>query len=205
VLLTCGAVAPVLFVLTFLVDGATRPGYDPWRNFVSQLSTGEGGWVQVTNFIVSGTLVLLGAVGLWRRSAPRFVTLAVGVFAAGLIAAGVFVVDPGRGYPPGAESPPQATLHDTVHELASLVVFIALGLAPLATALHDVRSSRRWAAYSLLSGIAVLGFFGATVALAAEQDVLSNVPIGLIQRISVVAGFAWLAALFIRQRRVNAR
>ncbi len=41
-------------MVTILIDGATRPGYEPWRNFVSQLSTGERGWLQIANFIVAG-------------------------------------------------------------------------------------------------------------------------------------------------------
>jgi hypothetical membrane protein len=203
VLLACGVIAPVLFVLTFLVDGATRPGYNAWRNAISQLSTGERGWLQIANFVVCGALVLLGTVGLWRSSGWRVATVLIGLFAVALIAVGIFVVDPGLGYPPGARALPQPSLQQTIHELASLVVFLALGLAPLAVALHDARSSPAWAGYSLLSGIIVLGFFAATVAVSAQQDILSDDPIGLLQRISVVAGFAWLAALFTRLRRVN--
>jgi hypothetical protein len=33
----------IAFVVTFLVEGATRPGYSPWRHAVSQLSLGPFG------------------------------------------------------------------------------------------------------------------------------------------------------------------
>jgi len=63
-LLYAGVVAPLLFIAVFLIEGATRPGYNPWRMYVSQLGTGPGGWVQVINFLVCGTLVLAFAIGV---------------------------------------------------------------------------------------------------------------------------------------------
>ena len=63
-LIACGAIGPLLFILVFLVEGATRPSYSAWRNFVSTLSLGNQGWEQITNFLVCGLLVLCFAVGL---------------------------------------------------------------------------------------------------------------------------------------------
>jgi hypothetical protein len=36
-LVACGFAAPIVFVGTFLIEGATRPGYDSWAEFVSLL------------------------------------------------------------------------------------------------------------------------------------------------------------------------
>ena len=44
--LWAGVVAPVLFTSSYLVDGATRAGYDPLRHQVSLLSLGDRGWVR---------------------------------------------------------------------------------------------------------------------------------------------------------------
>ena len=73
-----------------------------------------------------------------------------------LIIAGIFVTDPGLGYPPRERVLPRPTLHDTIHQLASLPAFLALGMAPIAAALQ-IRSSRACAVYSLLNGIVSLG------------------------------------------------
>lgn len=87
---------------------------------------------------------------------------------------------------------------DLTRHLVSLVAFLTLGLAPLAVAL-DPRSSRAWATYSALSGMAVLTFFAATVVLSAQEErIITGAPVGLLQRISIVAGFAWLSAFFLR-------
>ena len=50
-LLGCGIVGSTMFVFVFLLDGATRIGYDPLYHPVSALSLGDRGWLQIANFI----------------------------------------------------------------------------------------------------------------------------------------------------------
>ena len=63
-LIACGAIGPLLFILVFLIEGVTRPGYSVWHDFVSDLSLGDQGWEQIGNFLVCGVLILCFAVGL---------------------------------------------------------------------------------------------------------------------------------------------
>src|SRR5260370_6809603 len=63
-LLYAGVIGPLLFIVVFIVEGLTRPGYSAWRHYVSQLATGDGGWVQVVNFLVCGSLMVAFAIGL---------------------------------------------------------------------------------------------------------------------------------------------
>lgn len=69
-LLACGAIAGLLFVLVFLLEGATRANYDPLRHPVSSLALGDYGWVQSANFVVAGLLTLAFSVGLRRVFRP---------------------------------------------------------------------------------------------------------------------------------------
>jgi len=62
-LLTCGAIAGPLFVLVFLVLGASRAGYDPLRHPVSSLEIGALGWTQRLNFLITGFLVVASSMG----------------------------------------------------------------------------------------------------------------------------------------------
>jgi uncharacterized protein DUF998 len=57
-LLVCGVVGPILFFAVFTVAGAVRHGYSALRDFVTHLSLGDQGWVQIANFIVFGLLML---------------------------------------------------------------------------------------------------------------------------------------------------
>ncbi|HEY8870655.1 MAG TPA: DUF998 domain-containing protein, partial [Candidatus Limnocylindrales bacterium] len=51
-LLASGVIGPVLFFVMFLIEGAIRPDYDPMRVFVSQLSLGDQGWLQIATFVI---------------------------------------------------------------------------------------------------------------------------------------------------------
>jgi hypothetical membrane protein len=66
ILIACGAIGPLVFILAFLLEEATRPGYSAWHDYVSSLSLGNQGWMQVLVFFVCGLLVLGFAIGLRR-------------------------------------------------------------------------------------------------------------------------------------------
>jgi hypothetical protein len=98
ILLLCGAIAGPLFLLTVLIQGYTRPAFDPRLQPLSLLSLGDWGWVQIVNFVLAGVLNLLYAGGLWRRLHPGragiWGPLLIGAYGLGLIAVGVFRTDP---------------------------------------------------------------------------------------------------------------
>ena len=59
--------APVLFVAVFALEGRLCPGYHPSSMFVSELSLGPRGWIQIVNFLVTGALVFAFGCGLAAR------------------------------------------------------------------------------------------------------------------------------------------
>ncbi len=195
-LLRAGAAAGPLFVTAFLLDGATRPHYDPLRHPVSSLSLGPRGWRQVANFAVTGALYLAGAVGLGRRG------VIVGAAAVGLLGAGAFRTDPISGYPPG--SPPvaeQKTPTGAAHDAFGVPVFLGIPAAAFVEARRAGREGRRgWALASAASGVGMLAFFGLAGAGFAQQAALVG-RAGLLQRISLGIGFGWLTALMLRALR----
>jgi Protein of unknown function (DUF998) len=204
-LLACGVIGPPLFVIVFLLEGATRPGYSAWRHYVSQLSLGAGGWMQIANFLLCGLLSLCFARGLRRTlqggTGATWGPLLLAVFGLGLIVAGIFVTDPALGYPPGASPRPpglvtHATLHGRVHGLAGLVVFSSVAAAcfVLARRFAGDPTWRGWAPYSVVTGVLVAVFFVASLATAP----LPGAPSGLLQRLAIVLGWGWIALLAAR-------
>jgi hypothetical membrane protein len=197
-LLACGAIAPLLNIVVILVLGATRPGYNAWQVPDSNLELGVGGWIQITNYLVSGALLLGFAIGL-RRVLPTsrgstWGPILLGLVGLGLIGAGIFVTDPGLGYPHEA-STITVTVHGTIHSLISLFVFISLPAACFVLARRDAAdpTSRGWAWYSVATGLLVVVFVVLTFVATAL-----NGPAGLTQRIFLVVGWSWIAALAIR-------
>jgi len=202
-LLACGAIAGPLFVTAFVVQGATRPDYNPLRHSISTLALGsEFGWIQVLNFVVAGLLALAFAVGLRRvlpsRNGSIWGPLLIGLYAVGLLGAGVFVTDPDAGYPPGTLAKIQdPSVHGILHNLSAGLGFPALLAACFVFARwFAARGERGWTLYSAVSGAVVL----ISVVLASygfpRTEGLGEVG-GLFQRISVVCGWAWLTALAI--------
>jgi hypothetical membrane protein len=198
-LLYPGVVGPLLFVVVFLLEGATRPGYSAWRNYVSQLATGDFGWTQVVNFLVCGALIIAFAIGLRQAlkgsrgsiGAP----VLIGLFGVSLLVAGVFVTDPALGYPVSALQ--VHTSHGMIHGLAGLAAFTLLPAAAFVTAWHFASEpgSRRWAIYSIAVGVLLVVFFIASTTVSTMDAIGTwpNAPTGFFQRIAIVGGWTWIA------------
>jgi hypothetical membrane protein len=199
-LLVCGIVAGPLFFAIFLIAGALRPDYDPLRHPVSSLELGPTGWVQSLNFILTGTLVVLFGIGIRstvrKLGGGRTVPILFMLVGAGLIGAGLFAPDPLSGYPPG--TPPAAvspSLHRVLHDLFSTPVFTAL---PAACIILSRRFAKRrrigWAIYSALSAAMMIILFVMSSIAFAQGSPLTPIG-GLLQRLTLAAGFLWMALL----------
>jgi hypothetical membrane protein len=205
-LLLCGVIGPLLFLVVLLIEGATRPGYSAWRNYGSDLELSNLGWEQIANFIVCGLLCIAFAAGLrriWRTGkASVWGPLVIGIFGLSLVAAGVFVTDPGRGYPPGAplKGDPQ-TWHGWVHGINGGVAFVVPIIAcfVLARRFAADPQNRSWAIYSWITGaflllVAVLS----NVAAPITENGGYPLPLGLIQRVQIIPAWIWLSLVALQ-------
>lgn len=90
--LTGGIIAGPVYTILGLVQALTRPGFDITHHDLSLLSNGDLGWIQIANFLVTGLLVIAGAVGM--RQVLRgswggtWVPLLIGVYGLALLAQG---------------------------------------------------------------------------------------------------------------------
>jgi hypothetical membrane protein len=180
-----GTAGPVLFVLVWLVEGALRPGYDPMRHWVSELALSDRGWIQITGFLLGGALIAAFGLALRRTVrgwGPRLITVA-GI---ALFLAGVFVIDPGLYNPSGSAT--GSTWHGLLHDVFGPIMFFALAAATI------VLSRRFGRVYGLASGIGMIAFWLAAGALNGmdHAGVWSPAPAGLLQRLAILIGFAYL-------------
>src|SRR5689334_18750546 len=167
-LITGGAIGPLLLMVVILIEGATRPGYNAWSMAASSLSLTDQGWTQITNFIISGLLIFGFAFGLrfWLRGGRGATWGPILIAAVGiaLIIAGIFVTDAALGYPPGTPPGPSIhmTLHGALHWYAGgLIVFTALPACCFVLARRFASDARgkSWMLYSIVSGVLMLAFF----------------------------------------------
>jgi len=164
--------------------------------------------MQITNFIVGGLLILGFAVGVRQIVGLRRMTtwgpMLLAVAGMGLIIAGIFVTDPAFNYPPGTpDGPtPQMSWHGALHFfVGGLSFFIGLSAACFVFARRFAGDPhwRGWVALSVAAGVLMLAFFVAYAVVAAL--VPGGGPGGLLERISIVTGLAWIALFALRLLR----
>ena len=188
--LIVGVAAAVVFVAVLLIEGALRPGYDPTYHASSALSLGDRGWIQIANFLQLGVGTFAIAVGIHQALNSVVAAVLVAIFGLGAIVAGVWRMDPMRGYPPGAQSgtPTTLTCHHQVHDIAVPIMFLAIFGACIALA---GRLQGFWRLYTILTAVAGLALTILT-AVAWQKDAKNT---GLIQRALILVYSSWIVLL----------
>ena len=195
-----GMIGPVLFVSTFTIEGWFRPGYEARAMFVSELSLGPCGWIQMTNFVVLGILFLIFTRGVaeefgkGRASKAGFVLLAI--IGASFVASGFFNMDPVRGAR-FAPPPDQLSWHAVLHGFFGNFVF---SLAPAACFVfawrfRDESGLRRLMWWTLAAGVVLLAAVTLMAVGPAHPPAAPNVFndwLGAIQRTAPVGLLAWV-------------
>jgi hypothetical protein len=194
-LLLAGALAGPVFFASAIAQMLTRAGFDITRHPISLLATGSLGYLQVTTFVLAGLggLALAAGIkhtlteGLGRRALP----IAVGVFGAGLVVAGLFTMDPEHGFPVGTPDGPVASMswHSVVHSAAAVVAFTALAIAAIVLTVRHAR--RRAVLPAVLNGIVAL------VLLLPMSPEHMSIQIAL----NGLVAFTWTSVLAVSLRR----
>lgn len=198
VLLGCGIFLAPLFYIVVLTQMATRPGFDITRHAISGLSNGDFGWVQISNFLVTGTLALLLAVAVYRAlrggKAGTWAPFLIGTYGAGIILAGLFPPDAAMGFPVGAPEGMSATMSASamLHSVGFFTAFTSLVAACFVFARRFMALGQRgWGIYSIATGVAapILITLGTTVFISSA---------GVFFFVAGVVSFGWLSAVSAR-------
>lgn len=201
-LLACGVAATPVFAVVSLAQAFTREGFDLLRHPLSMLSVGDLGWLQITNFLVCGVLTIAGALGLhgaMRGSpggtwAPRLML----INGLGMLAAGVFVMDPGDGFPAGTPAGPGTlSLPGLCHLAAGSISFTALIAACHVLGHHFRRAGHR--GHALASHLA-----GAALLLGNAWAMSGGTAGSLVLAIGTITAMTWVAWVAARYRRAVA-
>ena len=189
-----GIIGPALFVAIFTIEGWLRPGYEPLSTYVSALSLGPRGLIQIANFIVLGVLLLVFTRGVAAefqtgkasRGGPILLTTIAILF----LVSGPFLMDP-TGTPLN-----QVTVHGTIHGLAGGIIFLLMPISCFVY-LRRFRADPNWRSlqwWTLALGIII----AAAVVLLTISSKLPEVQnvfkdwLGLIQRTIIVPFMLWV-------------
>src|SRR5215211_6640006 len=108
-----GMIGSALFITVFMVEGWLRPGYDWLSTFISELSIGPRGWIQIFNFIILGTLFLVftrGVAAEFREGkASKWGPILLAIIGISFLVSGPLVTDVAG--TPRDQMTPQGTLH----------------------------------------------------------------------------------------------
>ncbi|GAB2777448.1 DUF998 domain-containing protein [Amycolatopsis magusensis] len=188
-LLGYGVLAGPVYVVAALVQSAFRDGFDLTRHAWSQLAVGDFGWMQVTNLVVTGLMVLAFAAGLRRalRTGPAasWAPALIGVFGVSMVVAGAFPVDA-----LGTESMSTSAL---IHFAAGGIGFpcLAAGLLVLARRLSREGFARHALATRIIAPLFLLSFVG-----------MASGALGILAFVAGVVGvFGLVAVLAVHRYR----
>jgi hypothetical protein len=198
--LACLAISGPLFAAVSLTQALTRDGFALTRHPLSMLSTGSLGWLQITLFLVTGALILIGAGGLGRalRGAPggTWAARLLAVTGIGLLAAGPLRLDPADGFPAGTPlgQPDSYSWHAYAHNAVSSIAFIALIAACFVLGRYFSRTGDRVSA--------VLSRMVGTVFTVGNAWAISGGRAGaLTVAIGALSAMLWVSLTAFRLRR----
>jgi hypothetical protein len=189
-----GMIGSALFVTVFTLEGWSRPGYDPRSTFISELSIGPRGWIQILNFIILGTLFLVftwGVVAEFHEGkASKWGPILLAIIGFSFLVSGPLVTDL------AATPRDQMSLHGILHGIFGALVF---SLSPVSCFVfwRRFREDPNWRhlqGWTLAAGI-VTTVAVILLSAATKTQVIPNAFTqwnGLIQRMVIVPYLIWI-------------
>ncbi|MXQ52946.1 DUF998 domain-containing protein [Shimazuella alba] len=194
-----GVISAPLFYLIVIAQVFTRTGFDIRRHAISSLELGDLGWIQSTNFIVTGLLAVFAAIGvrglLKGSKGGTWGALLIGIYGVGMMMAGLFPPDPGLGFPSGAPEgmPKSMSVHAALHSVAFFLAFLCLIAATIVFASRfSSLGEHRWRAYCIATAI--------IAPLLIILGMVFSSWVGVIMGCSGIVAFGWVSALANRLR-----
>jgi hypothetical protein len=196
-LLVCGLIAGPLYTIVGVLQMFIRPGFDIRRHALSLLSNGDLGWIQITNFLVTGLLVIAGAIGMRRvlrgSQGGTWGPILLGLYGLGLIGAAFFPADPALGFPPGTPADATAiSARGVLHFICGGIGFLGLIAACFVFARRFAGQKQTgWAIYSAATGVI---FFAAFFGIASGSQGAGVIAFA----IAVVIAWVWVSLMAAR-------
>lgn len=198
-----GLIAAGLFHVIAIVEGIQTPGYDASQQSISALSLGRWGWVQISSFILLGTIII-STVTPWRKvlaggSGAKAYPVLTFLTGASIICCGLFRQDPAPGYDPENLSLTVPTLTGLLHLLFAAIGALSsiTGLIVMAIRFAKTPLWKSWAIYSTLMALIMIACISVYGTWSTEPKGYA----GLFERIGLLVVPIWALSFLIRLER----
>jgi hypothetical protein len=189
-----GVIAPLLFVSIFTIEGNLRPGYNAMSMYISALSLGSRGWIQIINFIILGSLIFIFTLGLSKEfttgKASRGGIIALYILALLFFISGPFIMDP-------ADTPAsQLSVHGLIHGLSGGIVFLVMPIT-IFLFMRRIMDEKIWKSFRLWTILlGIIEVIGVILFTYVSKIPTGTNPfldwLGLFQRIALIPFMIWL-------------
>jgi len=195
-----GLIGTVIFTLSFTLNGIFTPDYDPVQRYVSELSLGPHGWIQIVNFMFLGVCLMVFAFGV-SRSFPSGKASRAGPALLIIIAACYFISGP-LVTDPLSMFDNQQSVSGILHGIFGALVF---ALSPVCCFVFWRRFRadpdwKRMQTWTFVAGI-VMAIIVVLMKIAQPHSSALNEWAGLIQRCSLLTFYAWVFAFSLGLRK----
>ena len=190
-----GIIAPIIFVIAFTIAGFYRENYSSISNFISELSIGDNGWIQISNFMVFGALSFIFSVNVLKefrkRGIPKTGPVILMFISISYFFSGPFVTDPGTIFTH------QKSFHGIIHGVFGAFVFTLMPITCWVF-LKQFKQQKDYRVlifptyiFAIIISIAVL-FFSLITKVPTFNKAFEPI-FGLVQRLVLVPFMCWLS------------
>jgi hypothetical membrane protein len=198
-----GIVAPILFVMIFTFEGLFRENYSAMRNFISELSMGYRGWIQITNFLVFGFLFFVFSLRLLGEFRKRKLSLTGPILflilASCYFFSGPFVTDPGTIFTH------QKSIHGIIHGVLGAMVFLLMTISSWSFLKqfkkeNEFKSLKNVTLFFAIILTLSLIVFTYVTKVPTSKNIFPNMD-GFFQRVALIPFMVWLCYLAFSLRK----
>lgn len=181
-LLSCGILGPLIFLIVYFTFGSISPDFDMLRQPIGRLELMDYGWIQSANFVVYGLLTCAFALGLnielhGGRGAIMLPLLHV-LAAIGMILLGLFIHEPAHTY---------ASIFSTVSLVTSFWLF----------AQRFAGSTHEWKRWVFYTNLCAFGLVMLSVVYWYALHINSPYA-GIFEHLVIAVRMIWLVAFIVK-------
>ena len=195
-----GIIGTVVFTITFTLLGFLRSDYNPLQMYVSELSIGPQGWIQIVNFMFLGLCLMIFAVGVSKTftegKASRAGPILLMFIAICYFVSGPLVTDPASMFDN------QMSVQGMLHGIFGAMVF---ALSPVCCFVfwRRFRIDSNWKHMQTWTLLASLIMAIIVILMKIAQPTTSglNEWAGLIQRCSLLTFYAWIFTFSLKLKK----